>query len=154
MSTITERLAARGFELPAPLTPGGAYTPVVADRGAGFVAGQLPLRDGTLVASGRVGEEVTFEQARACAEVAAVNLLAALVAEYGEQLTGVRRLLRLAVYVASAPGFHRQAAVADGASELLTAVLGDAGRHARTAIGVAELPRDAPVELDVAFSLD
>lgn len=153
MSTISERLAARDLALPAPPAPGGAYVPVVADGGIGFVAGQLPLRDGQLVATGRVGEEVTLEQGRACAEAAAVNLLAALAGAYGEQLAGVRRLLRLAVYVSSAPGFHKQAAVADGASELLAEVLGEAGLHVRTAIGVAVLPRNAPVELDATFAL-
>jgi enamine deaminase RidA (YjgF/YER057c/UK114 family) len=117
-----------------------------------FTSGQLPLREGALLATGLVGEDVPLVVAVAAARQAALNALAVLDAEAGG-LDNIARIVRLNVFVASARGFVDQAAVANGASELLVQVLGEAGRHTRCAIGAAQLPLNAPVELDVVAEL-
>ncbi len=151
MDAVRERLEAAGLVLPEPPSALGAYLPAVRAGALVFTAGQLPMRDGALVAVGRVGEEVDEEAARACAAQCALNALAA--AATACDLAQVEGVVRLTAYVASAPGFRRQPAVADGASEVLAAAFGEAGRHTREAVGVAELPLGAPVEVSAVLLL-
>lgn len=143
-----EQLQQLGLSLPEPPAPAGAYTRAVQTGNLVFVAGQLPLADGAMVCTGAVGEgaasiDAGYEAARQCA----VNALGVLVAE-GHDLDNLR-IIRMTGYVHSAPGFSAQAQVVNGASELMAAVLGDAGVHARVAVGVASLPLEASVELEV-----
>jgi len=142
------RLKELGIDLPAAAKPVGAYVPAGRAGGLVFTAGQIPTRDGQLTATGKVPADVPLAAARAAARQACLNALAAVRAEVGS-LDAVARVVRLNVFVNSAAGFTDQAQVANGASELLVEVFGDAGRHTRCAIGAAELPLDAPVELDV-----
>ncbi|MCY2930325.1 MAG: RidA family protein [Planctomycetota bacterium] len=150
--TIEARLKELGIELPSPAKPLGAYVPAVRTGQLVFTSGQVPLKGEVLVAAGKVPTEVTLEQAQAAARTAAINALSALRAEAGS-LDAVARIVRVNVFVNSAPGFTAQAAVANGASELLGEIFGEAGRHTRCAIGVAELPRNAPVEIDLVAEL-
>ena len=144
------KLAAMGLALPPPPKPVGAYVPSVRSGNLLFVSGQLPMRDGKLIAKGRVGNEVALEEARQCARQAALNALAAVAAEIGG-LKHVARIVRVTGYVASAPGFTEQAKVLNAASDLLAEVFGEAGRHSRAAVGAAELPLGAPVELELVI---
>ena len=144
------KLAAMGLALPPPPKPVGAYVPSVRSGNLVFVSGQLPMRDGKLIAKGRVGNEVALEEARQCARQAALNALAAVAAEIGG-LKHVARIVRVTGYVASAPGFTEQAKVLNAASDLLAEVFGEAGRHSRAAVGAAELPLGAPVELELVI---
>jgi enamine deaminase RidA (YjgF/YER057c/UK114 family) len=152
VSTPEERLAERGLAVPAVAKPLAAYVPAVRSGQHVWTAGQLPLREGSLVASGKVGAEVTPEQAVECAQQCALNALAAVRAEVGE-LSAVKRVVKVVVFVASAPDFTGQPAVANGVSELLGEVFGDAGVHARSAVGVAVLPLDAPVEVELVVEV-
>jgi len=145
---VEERLADLGLELPVPAAPVAAYVPVVLTGSLAFVSGQVPLEEGTPLVRGHVGAEVSVEDGRAAARRCALQALAALKAKLGS-LDRVRRIVKLSVFVASAPGFTEQPAVANGASELLTEVFGESGRHARTAVAVPDLPLGAPVEVDV-----
>jgi enamine deaminase RidA (YjgF/YER057c/UK114 family) len=151
VSAVADRLAAAGWALPAPAAALGAYVPAVRAGSLVFTAGQLPLRDGALVTSGAVGAEVDVETAAAAAAQAALNALAA--ASTVCDLDLVTGVVKLTVYVASASGFRRQPAVADGASGVLAAAFGEGGRHARAAVGVAELPLGAPVEVEVVLGV-
>jgi enamine deaminase RidA (YjgF/YER057c/UK114 family) len=146
--TPNERLRDLGLELPPAPKPVGAYVPAVRTGNLLFVSGQLPMRGGELIVKGRLGDEVSIDQARECARQAALNALAAVAAEAGG-LDRVARVVRLVGYVASAPGFTDQAKVMNAASELVADVFGEAGRHARAAVGAAELPLGAPVELEM-----
>ena len=146
--TPEDQLRTLGLELPPAPKPVGAYVPAVRTGNLVFVSGQLPLKDGKLIATGHVGREVTLEQAQACARQAALNALAVVAAETGG-LQKVTRIVRLTGHVASAPGFTDQAKVLNAASELLAQVFGDAGRHSRAALGPAELPLGSPVELEM-----
>ena len=148
MSGPSARLAELGFTLPSVPTPLAAYVPAVRAGAVVYTSGQLPLVDGALPHVGKVGAEVSPEQAADCARFAALNALAAVAAELGD-LDQVARVLRVVVYVASAPDFTAQAQVGNGASEFLGEVFGEAGRHARSAVGVAVLPLDAPVEVEL-----
>jgi enamine deaminase RidA (YjgF/YER057c/UK114 family) len=148
MSTPEERLADLGLAVPEVAAPVAAYVPAVRSGRHVFTSGQLPLRDGQLIHSGKVGGEVTPEQAVECARQCALNALAAVRAEVGE-LSAVRRVVKVVAFVASTPDFTGQPSVANGASELLGSVFGDAGKHARSAVGVAALPLDAPVEVEL-----
>ena len=147
MPTPEERLAQLGIDLPQPAAPVAAYVPTVRAGSFVYASGQLPFVNGKLERTGKVGAEVTLEEGRAAARQCAINLLAALSAELGA-LSRVTRVVKLTVFVASTPGFTGQPSVANGASELLIEVFGDAGRHARSAVGVAALPLDAPVEVE------
>lgn len=148
METPETKLRKMGLRLPAAPKPVGAYVPAVRSGNLVFVSGQLPMRDGELIAKGRVGNEVALEEARDCARQAALNALAAVAAEIGG-IENVARIVRVTGYVASAPGFTDQAKVLNAASELLAEVFGEAGRHSRAAVGAAELPLGAPVELEM-----
>jgi enamine deaminase RidA (YjgF/YER057c/UK114 family) len=147
MSTPEERLAELGLSVPEVAKPVAAYVPAVRSGNLVFTAGQLPLRSGELLTTGKVGGSVTPEQAKECAQQCALNALAAIKAEV--PLDQVRRIVKLVVFVASTPDFTGQPGVANGASELVGEVFGEAGVHARSAVGVPVLPLDAPVEVEM-----
>jgi enamine deaminase RidA (YjgF/YER057c/UK114 family) len=147
-SSPESRLADLGLALPAVAAPVAAYVPAVRSGTHVYTSGQLPFVDGTLLRTGKVGAEVSPEDAKDLARIAALNGLAAIKAEIGA-LSAVRRVVKVVGFVASAPDFTGQPGVINGASELLGAVFGDAGRHARSAVGVAALPLDAPVEVEL-----
>ena len=142
-----DRLAELGLELPAVTPPVAAYVPAVRTGPYVYVSGQLPIVDGELLATGKVGAEVAAADATALARRCALNALAAIEALVG--LDRVVQVVKVVGFVASAPGFTGQPAVINGASELFGAVFGAAGQHARSAVGVAELPLGAPVEVEV-----
>ena len=152
MTLPSHRLADLGLSLPPVASPVAAYVPAVRFEDVVYTAGQLPLVNGTLRAVGKVGAEVSADEAVECARIAALNALAAVVDLTGD-LDVVRRIIRVVVYVASAPGFTDQPLVANGASQLLGDIFGEAGRHARSAVGVAVLPLDAPVEVELVVSV-
>ncbi|MEU5937570.1 RidA family protein [Micromonospora sp. NPDC047548] len=141
------KLAELGLSLPEVVPPVASYVPAVQSGQHVYVSGQLPMAEGKLLATGKVGAGVSAEQAKDLAERCALNALAAVDALVG--LENVVKIVKLTGFVASAPGFTGQPGVINGASDLFCAVFGEAGRHARSAVGVAELPLDAPVEVEV-----
>jgi enamine deaminase RidA (YjgF/YER057c/UK114 family) len=145
--TVADRLAELGMTLPPVPVPAAAYVPAVRTGNLVYTSGQLPIVAGELVATGRVGAEVPIEDATVAARTCALNALAAVDSLVG--LNAVRRVVKVVGFVASAPGFTDQSAVVNGASELLGAIFGGPGQHARSAVGVAELPRGAPVEVEL-----
>lgn len=151
MTTPEERLAELGIELPEPPAPAAAYVPYVRTGDLVLTAGQLPLVDGGLPATGKLGAEISLEQGQQLARQAAVNVLAQARAAAGD-LSRVR-VVKLTCFVASTPDFTEQHLVANGASEFLGDVLGDAGRHARSAVGVPVLPLDSPVEIEAVLEI-
>jgi enamine deaminase RidA (YjgF/YER057c/UK114 family) len=153
VSTAEERLAELGLTLPTDTPPLAAYVPAVRTGNLVFTSGQLPRIDGELTHVGKVGAEVTPEQAKEAAQACALNAIAALKGEIGD-LEKVRRVVKVVGFVASAPGFSGQPGVVNGASELLGKVFGDAGVHARSAVGVAALPLDVPVEVEMIVEVD
>ncbi|RJK97667.1 RidA family protein [Vallicoccus soli] len=153
MSAPEEALAGLGLALPPVAVPAGAYVPAVRTGSLVFTAGQIPVVDGQVQATGKVGGAVTPERARELARLCALNGLAAVRAEVGD-LSRVRRVVKVVGFVASEPGFDGQPGVVDGASELLGQVFGDAGRHARSAVGVAVLPKDVPVEVELVVEVE
>jgi enamine deaminase RidA (YjgF/YER057c/UK114 family) len=146
-SSCSARLAELGIELPAVVPPAGVYVPAVRTGNLVYTAGQLPMQSGKLRQTGKVGGEVSPEDGKALARVCALNALAAVNSLVG--IDAVTRVVKVVGFVASAPGFHGQPGVVNGASELFGEVFGDAGVHARSAVGVAELPLDAPVEVEL-----
>ena len=146
------KLRELGIELPAVPSPAGSYVPAVRAGSFLFTAGQLPFENGEIRLTGKVGDGVTPEEAREAARLCALNALAVVASEAGG-LSGVRRVVKVTGYVASAPGFTGQPGVLDGASELLGDVFGEAGLHARSAVGVTELPLGAPVEVELIVEL-
>lgn len=142
------RLAELGLSLPPVAKPLAAYIPAIASAGQVFTSGQLPTVDGVLVATGKVGAEVSVEQAVEAARVSALNALAAAASAAGG-IDEIRRIVRVVVYVASDPSFTGQPRVANGASELFGSIFGALGVHVRSAVGVSSLPLDAPVELEL-----
>ena len=153
MSTAEERLAELGLTLPTDTPPLAAYVPAVRTGNLVFTSGQLPRIDGELTHTGKVGAGVTPEQAKEAAQACALNAIAAVKAEIGD-LAKVRRVVKVVGFVASVPDFTGQPGVVNGASELLGAVFGDAGTHARSAVGVAALPLDVPVEVEMIVEVD
>jgi enamine deaminase RidA (YjgF/YER057c/UK114 family) len=151
--TPEDRLRELGLELPAAPTPVGAYVPFVRTGPLVFTSGQLPMRSGQLMMTGKVGADLSIAQGADCARQAGLNALAQVAAAAGG-LSRVVRIVRLGVFVNSADGFTDQPKVANGASELMAAVFGDAGRHARAAVGVNELPLNAPVEVELIAQID
>ncbi len=145
---VDARLAELGLELPTVVPPAGAYVPAVTSGSLVFTAGQLPMVDGTLPATGKVGGTVTPEDAKTYARQCALNALAAAASVIGS-LDRVVRIVKVVGFVSSAPEFTGQPGVINGASELLGEIFGDAGRHARSAVGVAVLPLDSPVEVEL-----
>ncbi len=152
MSTPEERLADLGLSVPEVAKPVAAYVPALRSGSYVYTSGQLPMRDGELMMTGKVGGEVTQEEAVECARQCALNALAAVRAEVGE-LSAVKRIVKVVVFVASTPDFTGQPLVANGVSELLGEVFGEAGRHARSAVGVTVLPLDAPVEVELVVEV-
>lgn len=146
------RLRELGIELPPAPVPVAMYVPVLVHAGTAFVSGQVPLDQGRPMWTGKLGADVSLEEGVEAARRCGLQVLAALRAELGT-LDRVIRILRVTVFVASAQGFVDQPKVANGASELFAEVLGDAGRHARAAVGVAELPLGAPVEVEAAVAV-
>ena len=150
--SVKEKLAALGLTLPTAASPVAAYVPAVKTGNLVFTAGQLPVVDGKLVLTGKVGSDVTPEDAKKMAEICALNALAAisLVADIDQ----IEKIVRVGGFVNGAPGFVAIPAVINGASELLIKLFGDVnGKHARTAVGVAELPLNAPVEVEMVVQL-
>ncbi|HKS59725.1 MAG TPA: RidA family protein [Thermoplasmata archaeon] len=143
-----ERLRSLGLELPAPPKPAGSYAPVVQTDGMAWVSGQIAVREGQVLHPGLVGRDVDIPTAQQVARIATLQALSALHATLGS-LDRVRQILRVTVYVASAPGFDRQHEVANGATELLIAVFGEAGRPTRVSVGVVALPLNAPLEVEL-----
>jgi enamine deaminase RidA (YjgF/YER057c/UK114 family) len=152
MTTPEERLAELGLAVPEVAKPVAVYVPAVRSGNQVFTSGQLPLRAGEMMETGKVGAGVTEEEAYACAQQCALNAIAAINAEVGD-LSLVKRVVKVVVFVASSPDFTRQPQVANGASELLGTVFGEAGVHARSAVGVVALPLNSPVEVDVIVEL-
>lgn len=148
MSAVEDRLAELGLILPPVAAPVAVYVPAVRTGNHIFTSGQLPLRDGQMILTGKVGGEVSAEEAADCARQCALNAIAAVKAEIGD-LDRVTRVVKAVVFVASTPDFTGQPLVANGASELFGAAFGDAGKHARSAVGVPVLPLDSPVEVEL-----
>ena len=152
MTTPEERIAELGLTLPEVVPPLAAYVPAARSGNLVFTAGQLPARDGAMLATGKLGDAVSAEQGYECARQCAINALAAIKAEIGE-LSAIKRVVKAVVFVASTPDFTGQPQVANGASEFLGEVFGDAGKHARSAVGVAVLPLDVPVEVELVVEV-
>ncbi|WP_370420259.1 RidA family protein [Streptomyces sp. QH1-20] len=148
MSAVEKRLAELGLTLPDVVPPLAAYQPAVRTGNYVYTAGQLPMVKGSVPATGKVGAEVSAEQAKELAAVCALNALAAVKSVVGD-LDKIVRVVKVVGFIASAPDFTAQPAVLNGASELLGEVLGDKGVHARSAVGVTVLPLDAPVEVEI-----
>jgi len=153
VTDVDARLAELGLELPAVATPAGAYVPAVTSGNLVFTAGQLPMVNGVLPATGKVGAEVSAEEAKGYARTSALNALAAAASVIGS-LDRVVRVVKVVGFVSSTADFTGQPGVIDGASELLGEVFGEAGKHARSAVGVAVLPRDAPVEVELILEFE
>lgn len=145
---LEEKLKSLGYDLPEAAKPAFQYVPVAVHAGIAYVSGQLPKVDGEVRVFGKVGADVSLEQAEDAARVCTLQGLACLVAAVGRS-ENIVRILKVTGFVASAPNFNQQPKVLDAASFLLVEALGDAGRHARAAVGVAELPRNAPVEIEM-----
>src|SRR5918995_281840 len=145
------RLRDLGFELPDVPAPAGAYVPAAQAKDLVFTAGQLPLEAGELNLKGKVGDAVSVDEAREAARLCALNALAAVAALTGG-LDGISRIVKVTGFVASAPGFNGQPDALNGASEFLSEVFGETSLHARSAVGVAELPMDSPVEVELVVA--
>jgi enamine deaminase RidA (YjgF/YER057c/UK114 family) len=150
-SPWSERLAELGIELPPVVPPVAAYVPAVQTGNLVYTSGQLPMQSGSLAQTGKVGGQVSPEEAKALARVCALNALAAVNSLVG--IDAVTRVVKVVGFVASTPGFNGQPGVINGASQLLGDVFGDAGAHARSAVGVSELPLDAPVEVELVVEV-
>lgn len=148
MTAVADRLAELGLELPPVSTPVAAYVPAVVSGNLVFTAGQLPMVSGNLLATGKFGAALAAEDGPALARTCALNALAAAESVIGS-LDRVTRVVKVVVFIASTPDFTAQAGVANGASELLGQIFGDAGQHARSSVGVPVLPLDAPVEVEL-----
>lgn len=152
MASASDRLAELGLELPPVAAPVAAYVPALPVGDLVYTSGQLPTVAGRLIATGKVGDGVSTDSAVLCARTAVLNALAA-VSDQAGGIDEIARVIRVVVFVASAPDFTDQAIVANGASQLLGDVFGDAGRHVRSAVGVAVLPLDAPVEVELVVQV-
>ena len=152
MSLVEQKIAELGLSLPESSKPLAAYIPAVQSGHLVFTSGQLPMRDGQLLRTGKVGKEVSLEDAKALAETCALNALAAIKMTVGD-LDKIQRVVKVVGFVASAPDFTGQPSVVNGASEFLGRVFGDSGIHARSAVGVAVLPLDAPVEVELIVEI-
>jgi len=149
--TVSERLAELGITLPEVAAPVAAYVPAVRTGDLVYTAGQLPFVDGALPRTGKVGADLTVAEAAPLARQCALNALAAAAGLVG--LDRITRVVKVVGFVASAEGFTQQSAVINGASELFVEIFGDAGRHARSAVGVAELPLGTPVEVEITVEV-
>ena len=152
-SAIEQRLAAHGLELPEAPAPAANYVPFTTSGRLLFVAGQLPFRSGQLAVAGRLGADVSLEQGQEAARLCALNLLAQAKAACGGDLARLARCLKLGGFVSCTPEFADHPAVINGASDLMVQAMGEAGQHARFAVGCASLPRNAAVEVEGIFEL-
>lgn len=150
--TPEERLSELGLAIPQVAAPVAAYVPAVRTGSYVYTSGQLPLWDGELIRTGKVGADVSAEEAYECAQQCALNALAAIRAQVGD-LSAITRVVKLVGFVSSVPGFTAQPQVVNGASELLGKIFGDIGQHARSAVGVPVLPLDAPVEVELVVEV-
>jgi len=148
MSKVEQRLSELGLTLPQVATPAGSYLPAMISGNLVFTAGQIPLVEGKLMATGKLGAEITVEYGAEIAQRCALNALAAVKSVIGD-LDRVKQIVKIVGFVSSVPEFTSQPAVINGASEFLQQVFGDAGQHARSAVGVSVLPLDAPVEIEL-----
>jgi enamine deaminase RidA (YjgF/YER057c/UK114 family) len=149
--SVSARLEQLGIELPEVVKPVATYVPAVRSGNLVYTAGQLPIEVGKLVGTGKVGADISVEQGNALARICALNALAAIDSLVG--IDTVTQVVKVVGFVASAPGFNGQPGVINGASDLLAEVFGDRGAHARSAVGVYELPRDAPVEVELVVEV-
>jgi enamine deaminase RidA (YjgF/YER057c/UK114 family) len=147
-----QKLTQLGLALPAPPRPVANYVPVVRTGDLLFLSGVLPSRDGQLIMTGKLGQNLSIDQGMEAARVAVLNGLSIIRQEAGS-LDRVKRIVKMVGHIASAPGFTDQPQVLNGASDLLVSLFGDAGRHARVAVGAAELPRQAPIEIELIVEL-
>src|SRR5690349_23116020 len=152
MGTPEENLAELGLTVPDVVPPVAVYVPAVRTGNYVYTSGQLPMRNGELITTGKVGAQVSAEEAYDCAQQCALNAIAAVKSVVGD-LSLVKRVVKVVAFVASTPDFTGQPGVANGASELLGKAFGDAGVHARSAVGVAALPLDAPVEVEIVVAV-
>jgi enamine deaminase RidA (YjgF/YER057c/UK114 family) len=150
---IDARLAAQGIQLPSPAAPAANYVPFVVEGGLLSISGQLPMEKGGVAVKGKLGAGVSLEEGQRAAKLCAINILAQAQAALGD-LGRVRRCIKLCAFVASTPDFVEQHKVVNGASDLIAGILGEAGKHARVAVGVPSLPLDAAVEIDALFAID
>lgn len=150
---ISKRLETLGITLPVAAAPAANYVPYVISGNTLYLSGQLPVEGGKVAVTGIVGKDVTLDEAKRAAELCAINILAQASAALGGDLTGVKRLIKINGFVASAPDFTSQHLVINGASDLLVNVLGEAGKHARAAVGMACLPLNASVEIDAILEI-
>ncbi len=151
--SVAARLSELGIELPAVAVPAGAYVPAVISGNLVFTAGQIPLVDGKLMATGKVGQEIDVDFAREIARRCALNAVAAVQSAIGD-LDRVKKVVKVVGFVSSDPSFTAQPQVINGASELLEQIFGEVGIHARSAVGVAVLPLDAPVEVELIVEFE
>ncbi len=151
--SVDARLAELGLTLPSASAPAANYVPFVISGNLVFVSGQLPMSNGALTIKGLVGAEVSVEQAKEAAKLCALNLLAQVKAALGGDLSRLKRVVKLTGFVASGPDFTQHPEVINGASDVLVEILGDAGRHARAAVGAPSLPRGTPVEIEGVFEI-
>lgn len=149
--SASARLAELGVDLPVAVKPLGSYVPAVRSGNFVYTSGQLPMQDGKLVQAGKVGVDVAPERGKELARICALNALAAIHSLVG--IDSVTQVVKVVGFVASGPGFNGQPGVINGASDLLADVFGDSGVHARSAVGVAELPLDAPVEVELVVEV-
>ena len=150
---VEARLARLGLTLPEAPAPAANYVPYVIAKGLAFISGQAPVRDGQYAYTGRVGNEVTVEDAQAAARLCGLNILAQVKSAVAGDWSRVKSCVRICGYISSAPGFFEQPKVLDGCSDLMVQALGEAGRHARSALGVAALRGNVPVAVDAIFEL-
>ena len=150
---IEEKIEKLGITLPLSSPPKAMYIPVKRIGSALFISGQIPMKDGKMLYPGHVGAEVTLEQAQEAARMCVINMLSAVRCELGD-LDKVKNVVKLQAFVNSTPDFSSQHIVVNAASELLYAVFGEAGRHARTAVGINTLPMNAPVEIEAIFEVE
>jgi enamine deaminase RidA (YjgF/YER057c/UK114 family) len=149
--SASARLVELGIHLPVVVKPLGSYVPAVSSGNLVYTSGQLPMQDGTLVQAGKVGVDVTAERGKELARICTLNALVAVHSLVG--IDSVTQVVKVVGFVASGPGFNGQPGVVNGASDLLADVFGDRGVHARSAVGVAELPLDAPVEVELVVEV-
>ena len=152
MSVIESRLVELGVTLPSPPMPVASYVPSTISGNIVFISGQIPIADGAIKYIGKLGVDVPLEAGQAAAQLCAINVLAQLKAAIGD-LDRVTRCLKLGVFINAAPDYTQQPEVANGASDLFAAVFGDAGKHARAAVGMGSLPRGVAVEVDAIFEI-
>jgi enamine deaminase RidA (YjgF/YER057c/UK114 family) len=151
MSQIEQKLTELGISLPPAPTPVASYVPFQRSGEQLWISGQIAVSQGKLIYEGKVGAEISLDQAKACARQCAINLMAQVKSALGGQLDQVKQVLKLHVFVACTPDFTSQHLIANEASELLFAVFGEKGKHARSAVGVSALPLNSPVEIDAIF---